>query len=51
MKLPVSCYDEKDPTKSMNLRFTILAGDEAEGYEYTTDNNSLYRSLEPGQPL
>ena len=31
----------------MNLRFTILAGDEAEGYEYTTDNNSLYRSLEP----
>lgn len=47
MKLPVSCYDEKDPTKSMNLRFTILAGDEAEGYEYTTDNNSLYRSLEP----
>ena len=31
----------------MNLRFTILAGDEKEGYEYTTDNNSLYRSLEP----
>lgn len=47
MKLPVSCYDEKDPTKSMNLRFTILAGDEEEDYEYTTDNNSLYRSLEP----
>lgn len=47
MKLPVSCYDEKDPTKSMNLRFTILAGDEKEDYEYTTDNNSLYRSLEP----
>lgn len=47
MKLPVSCYDENDPTKSMNLRFTILAGGDVEDYEYTKDNNSLYRSLEP----
>ena len=47
MKLPVSCYDEEDPSKSMNLRFTILAGDDKADYEYTTDNNSLYRSLEP----
>lgn len=47
MKLPVSCYDENDPTKSMNLRFTILAGGDTADYEYTTDNNSLYRSLEP----
>ena len=42
MSLPAEYYDENDSTKSMNLRFTVLCDDE----EYTTSNNSLYRSME-----
>lgn len=42
MSLPAEYYDETDSTKSMNLRFTVLCDDE----EYTTSNNSLYRSME-----